>query len=313
VFYLTKKLGEWGTDLSLLSNFFIEPWVQPLKTLSASVQSWVINVAAFDLRALGRLSDAIAPMRTGAERRVQEKDWRNAAITYGNLSELHSTMGNLVEAVKAGRRCVEYADQSGDGGQGCEKRTTLAAALHNSGDLANALRWFQEGEQMLAKVRPHQPLLDSLWGFRYCDLLLDQGQPAEVLRRTAAILKIHDEQEDPISIGLDHLSLGRAHPLGSLDSRHLLDQAVAFLRRSGRLDILPLALLARATAHDLEEAFRIATRSGMRLHLADYHLIQARRLKSIAHFKRAEELIHATGYGRRKPALEELRKELNVE
>jgi hypothetical protein len=49
----------------------------------------------------------------------------------------------------------------------------------------------------------------------------------------------------------------------------------------------------------------------MRLHLADYHLIQARRLKSLHHFKKAEALINETRYGR-KPALEKLRKELNV-
>jgi hypothetical protein len=49
----------------------------------------------------------------------------------------------------------------------------------------------------------------------------------------------------------------------------------------------------------------------MRLHLANYHLIQARRLKSLEHFAEAERLIKETGYGRRKPELEQLRKELN--
>lgn len=39
---------------------------------------------------------------------------------------------------------------------------------------------------------------------------------------------------------------------------------------------LPLALLARGTSHDLEEVFRIATRSGMRLYVTDYHLASAR-------------------------------------
>ncbi len=311
-FYLIKRLGEWGTNLSLLANFFIEPWSQPVQTLSESDQSWVISEAAFALRALGRLSDAIAPMHVGAELYVKSKNWKAAAITYGNLSELYSIVGNLPDAVDAVRHSVQYADQSGDEFERYSKRAMLAAALHHSGDLPDAVRWFREAEQLKAKHTPQAPLLWSLQGFQYCDLLLDQAKPSEVLRRATSTLKLAEEHFGPLNIGLDNLSLGRAYPPGSPDSSHHLDQAVALLRRTGRQDYLPLALLARATEHDLDKAFRIATRSGMRLHLADYHLIQARRLKSIEHFKKAEELINATGYGRRKGALEELRKELNA-
>ena len=63
---------------------------------------------------------------------------------------------------------------------------------------------------------------------------------------------------------------------------------------------------------DLDEVFRIATRSGMRLHLTDYHLISARKAiengdtaKAREHFVKAETLINETGYHRRdvRPAL----------
>ena len=60
--------------------------------------------------------------------------------------------------------------------------------------------------------------------------------------------------------------------------------------------------------NDLDEVFRIATRSGMRLHLADYHLAMARRGKSREHFLKAEALVAATGYHRRDAELEELRR-----
>ena len=70
---------------------------------------------------------------------------------------------------------------------------------------------------------------------------------------------------------------------------------------------MPLALLARGTDHDLDEVFRIATRSGMRLHLTDYHLAMARRDKSRDHFLKAEALIAETGYHRRDAELEALR------
>jgi hypothetical protein len=66
---------------------------------------------------------------------------------------------------------------------------------------------------------------------------------------------------------------------------------------------------ARGITDDLEEAFRIATRSGLRLHLADYHLIMARNAlaandcpRAREHFEKAEALVQATGYHRRDPA-----------
>jgi hypothetical protein len=75
-----------------------------------------------------------------------------------------------------------------------------------------------------------------------------------------------------------------------------------------------LALLARGKPEDLDEVFRIATRSGMRLHLTDYHLASARlalrnndRPKALDHFAKAETLIQETGYHRRDPDLAALR------
>jgi tetratricopeptide (TPR) repeat protein len=193
-------------------------------------------------------------------------------------------------------------------------RTSLADALHQSGDLAEAMRLFAEAERLQAEDQPEYPTLYSLPGYRYCDLLLGQGQAEEALRRASQALIVAEEQFGPLGIGHTHLSLGRAHPSGSAEAAHHLDQAVDFVRRSGRLDYLPLALLARGTPHDLDEVFRIATRSGMRLILTDYHLASARLAlanndhdQARAHFEKAATLVHETGYHRRDPDLEKLR------
>jgi tetratricopeptide (TPR) repeat protein len=301
--YLVKKLGACGTNLSLLANFFKAPWIQPAATLSPADQSWVISSAGFTLRTVGRLADAVEPMRAGAEAAVELEDWKNAAIYYGNLSELHLTLGNVPEAVAAARQSVDFADRSGDGFQRMASRTTLAGALHQSGDLAEAMRLFAEAERLQAESQLEYPILYSLWGYRYCDLLLGQGQTAEVLRRASQTLRWAEEDHLLLDIGLDHLSLGRAHPSGSAEAAHHLDQVVDFLRRAGTLYMLPLGLLARGTSRDLEEVFRIATRSGMRLHLADYHLARG-------NLAEAERLIHETGYHRRDPELAALRAKL---
>jgi tetratricopeptide (TPR) repeat protein len=196
-------------------------------------------------------------------------------------------------------------------------RAKLADALHQSGDIPEALHLFEEAGRLQAKRQPEFPILNSLGGYLYCDFLLGQGQTAEVLRRGAQTLVIAEQQFGLISIGLDHLSLGRAYPSGSAEAVHHLNHAVDFLRRAGHLDRLPLALLARGPPHDLDEVFRIATRSGLRLYLADYHLASARlafaagdRDQARSHLEKAEALIHQTGYHRRDPELAKLRAEL---
>jgi tetratricopeptide (TPR) repeat protein len=182
-------------------------------------------------------------------------------------------------------------------------RSAYAEALHQSGNLTEAMRLFAEAERIQAEGQPEIPVLYMLPGYQYCDLLLGQGQAPEVRRRASQSLLIAERSHWLLGIGLNHLSLGRTHPPGSAEAAHHLGQAVDYLRRAGQLDYLPLALLARGTPRDLEEVFRIATRSGMRLYLADYHLAKG-------NLAEAERLINETFYHRRDPELAALRANL---
>jgi tetratricopeptide (TPR) repeat protein len=312
-FYLTQKLGAFGTDLSVLANFFETPWTRPAADISPDDRSWLISLAGFDLRAVGRLADAVQLMQAAAEAALQLENWKSAAIRYGNLSELHLTVGNIAEATAAARQSVDFADRSGEWSQRTTKRTTLADVLHQSGDIAEAQQLFAEAERLQAENQPEYPILYSLPGYRYCDLLLGQGQNAQVLLRAPQTLRWAEEQGWLLSIGLGHLSLGRAHPRHSAEAAHHLEQAIEFLRRAGQVDDLPRGLLARATSLDLDEVLRIATRSGMRLYLADYHLASARLTlnsgdlaQSSNHYSQAKALLDETGYHRRDPDLASL-------
>ena len=51
-------------------------------------------------------------------------------------------------------------------------RATHADALHQAGRRAEAEARFREAEEMQAECQPDYPLLYSLQGFLYCDLLL---------------------------------------------------------------------------------------------------------------------------------------------
>src|ERR1019366_9105243 len=52
-FYLWRKLGAFGTDLSLLANFFAVPWIQPVDSFLPADQFWLISQAGFTLFAIG--------------------------------------------------------------------------------------------------------------------------------------------------------------------------------------------------------------------------------------------------------------------
>lgn len=295
--YMVHKLGAFGTTISLLANFFEPPWSQPAASLSSTNQAWVIGNAGFALHSVGRLAHAVEPMRAGAEARVRLEDWVNAAVGYNNLSDLSLTLGNIRDAVDAARESVDLADRSEVAFQRMARRSALAYTMHQSGEIGGAMRLFVEAERLKAEDGPECPLLSSLSGYRYCDLLLGQGQAGDVLRRASRTI---GWVRNLLSIGLDHLSLGRVHPSGSAEAAHHIDQAVDFLRRAGTLDLLPLALLARGTPRDLDEVFRIASRSGMKLFLADYHL-------AMGNLAEAEALIVETGYHRRDAELAALR------
>ena len=61
------------------------------------------------LRALGRLTEALEPMRVSIEKYSSQKDWLNAARLASNLSELEVTLGRLGDAVADARRAIDLA------------------------------------------------------------------------------------------------------------------------------------------------------------------------------------------------------------
>ncbi|MCB1826631.1 hypothetical protein [Accumulibacter sp.] len=276
--YVVRKLGAFGSDLGAVACFFEPPWRRVSPALSEAHQAWLLNEAAFRLRALSRLTEALEPMRATMKINIAKQKWKNAAVCASNLSELELTLGEVAGAVADGAQSVTHADRSGDEFQRMSKRTTHADALHQAGRWAEAAALFREAERMQAERQPDYPLLYSLWGFRYCDLLLaaakraawravlpapagssgvgDEGL-AEICRtvsqRAAQTLKIAERNHWLLDIALNHLSSGRAALyeaiLTAADVGRVwpdVEQAVAGLRRAGVNDYLVRGLLTRA-------------------------------------------------------------------
>jgi hypothetical protein len=302
--YSDKKLGAVGSDLAAIAWFFDRPYEVPSAVLPPSDQAWVLSEASAGLRALGRLQEALPAMRVGLQMREDADDWRNAAIEASNLSETQLLGGEIAAAVSTAKRAVDFADIADEVLIITSARADHAVALHAAGLQEEAERVFAEANGLKKKWRPDYPLLHSLGGYQYCDVLLSRGQASEASERASQTLEWVRPQGWVLDIGLDTLTLGRAHlglalqRLVDEDSAEIanddvriaalrLDEAVELMRASGQNEHLPRSLLARVAFRraigdwngaesDLNEAKEIAEPGLMRLYWCDCALESAR-------------------------------------
>jgi tetratricopeptide (TPR) repeat protein len=282
-------------------------------------------------------------MQAGMTIYMEESNWRYAANVASSLSGLQLIQGDINNAINTAEQSIELAYAGDDDYWQIAARTTLADALHQLGQAEKALALFSEAEELQQQAQPDMPKLQSLWGFRYCDLLLCNNQWQAVKIRCTQTLEWLMQSNNNSSLldpALDQLSLGKACLQETIlsgwtyknpsdeqqemmqQAQEWLDKSVAALRNAGTEDHLPRGLLARATLFrhqqqwqaayaDLQETFDIAQRGGMLLHLTDYHLESARLELSQYNKKEvkkysdaAQQLIKRTGYQRRQAELE---------
>jgi tetratricopeptide (TPR) repeat protein len=319
--YSAHKLGAFGSDLGAVACLFETPWSRPSPSLTQADQSWLLGQTAAYLRALGRLTEALEPMRGAQENLIKQENWSEAANNGTNLSSLNLTRGDVASAVHDAEKSLAFADQSRDASWIMRTRVYHADALHQAGRRAEAEARFREAEHMQAESQPNYPLLYSLQGFQYCDLLLREAERGAwqlllnpksqianselndacraVEQRAAQTLPIAERNNWLLDIALDHLTLGRASLYRAVlekseiqDSKSEIEMAVSGLRRAGMQDQLPRGLLTRAWLRflagdadgartDLGEAWEIAERGSMRLHMADIHLYRARLFHAV--------------------------------
>lgn len=196
----------------------------------------------------------------------EQEAWKNASIAASNLSQLELTLGNVESAQLDAEQAMAHANRSGNAFRRMADRTAVADALHQAGCYDEARALFREAEDIQAERQPQYPLLYSLPGFRYCDLLLSEPERAawrcvigwqepasghgaaeprdtspcpDASNRAAQSLTIAERNRWLLDIALDHLTLGRASLYGSIveagallteptvGSEPLIDQAAA--------------------------------------------------------------------------------------
>jgi tetratricopeptide (TPR) repeat protein len=303
-FYASQKLGAFSSDLAAISWFFDKPYATPAAALTPTARSWMLSIAAFRLRVQGRFAEALPGDRAALRMREDAQDWISAATVASNLSQAELLTGEVAAAVATAEKSVAHADRSGDEFQMLGSRAAYADALRAAGRREEAARAFADAEQRQREWQPADPLLYSMQGYLYCDLLLAEGDHAPARDRASQTAKIARRENWLPDIALDTLTLGRAHlglalvavamqrPAKSArrDSRIAvahLDEAVDRLRVVGALEFINRGLLGHSAscrnvgdwegaARDLDEVEEIAEHGPMRLYLCDTALERAR-------------------------------------
>jgi tetratricopeptide (TPR) repeat protein len=302
-FYSLNVLGAVGSDLAAVSWFFDKPYEAPIAALKDVLQSWVLSQGAFALRSQGRFAEALPAMRAALQICRAAKDWSNAATCAANLSNAELLVGEIAAALATAEQSVAHADYSHDEFWMIVSRAVHASALHAAGRYDESERLFADAERRQNK-RPEHPLLYSMQGYQYCDLLLSRNRWATVYDRANRTIEFVKRKKWLVTIALDTLTVSRAHlgmmlanvtpwasaAAGRDDARAnqvRLGEAVDGLRASGQLDDVARGLLARTAfrrsvgdwdgaARDLDEVEEIAEPGPMRLYLCDMALERAR-------------------------------------
>lgn len=246
--FASAKLGLYGQELAALASFFDTPFTKPSRRLAEARQALALNLTVLNLRAIGRVEDAVAPMRAAVSLRVELKDWEKKAEESGALSELLLTLRRLrgnENAAAAGEEAVSFADLSGDALERMLQRTIHANALLQTGALARADALFREAEALASTATPGSLCLNSLQGYRYCELLLARWRAAEADVRGAFAIDLAKRNNWLLDIGLGILIQARAAladaPLGLTAPRDCAKrsaEALAALRRANQENLI---------------------------------------------------------------------------
>lgn len=324
-FFSPNKLGTVSADLTALSCFFTPDWQLSTDKLTGRWRALLLGQAGYRLWMLGRLSEALIPMKAALEADVSREAWKYASLDADTLGAIHLLLGDLPQALKYSEQGVQFAFHSRDEVQTVSALNTRGDVLHHKGLLSDAEKSFQQAEGIKEGIEikgKHPYSFYHPLSNRYHDLLLSQGEYSKVQNRVEQILESPEpENFNLIDEALLHLSLGRAHLFQAVhDAKHFeraeiyLNKAMVELRRTGRDVHLPRGRLALAELHLLARAFRkaqanldealdIATRGSMGLYQVDCHLLYARLYmtwgeegKARLNLKMARRMIGKMGY-----------------
>jgi tetratricopeptide (TPR) repeat protein len=319
--YSTQRLGAYSYDLIALSAFFPQDWSQSITGgITEKDRAWLLAEASDCLMSLGRLTEAIALHEVIRDLHTKSSDWRSAARSAEHLSDLFTHLGKLDKARATAQQAIDYAFQIEDKWRQRTSYGRLATVLHCAGEMYEAQSIFTQAEQLLKKNEPESLYLYALGGARYCTLLLNTANSPvdleKILQRSDYCLKFSQRENWLLIIALSHLTLAQTYQALQQPgtSKAAFDLALQGMEKAGSIMNFPEFYLARADFYlsqkqlapalaDLNSAWEIIERCGMKLYAVDYLLIHGRYSLATAdvdtalnHYQEAKQLIEETGY-----------------
>ncbi len=213
------------------------------------------------------------------------KQYQWSALRARHLAELNLTLGNIPQALEFSKQSVELANTSHNKYEAFVERTVLASVCHHRGDDTGKVQTlFKDATEKLTDYTTKQdPVLYSLWGFRYCEFLLHDANLAafsdddkllckanadteEALKLVCAIKRYRakfdpDERIDEedglglVGTGLEYFCDVNTRFLRAVIRRSAFDlaqhtaefnEALKRLRSAGRRDFIPYPLIAQS-------------------------------------------------------------------
>jgi len=318
--YSIKTLGAYSQELTALSGFPIQGWFKPPTSndLSDLEQVWLLSAASFCLMSLGRLAEAIKLRESSIKLLEKLQNQENLSKSTSVLAELALLLGDLNKAEATIRLSIKYAQEVGDKIIQAEIYSFLAYVLRHSAQFKQAQQFFLQAEKLLKNCS--RPYLHSLAGVQYCLYLLDTARSTKdlkkIIKRANDGLILSKFDSVLLDTALNHFILARTYQ--ALQDLKLANTeyglAIQEIQKAARLNDAPLVYLSRADFYltqnqhnaaqaDLNSAWEIIERCGMKLYALDYLLIHGRYCLANAdfdtalnHYEEAKQLIQETGY-----------------
>jgi tetratricopeptide (TPR) repeat protein len=249
-------------------------------------------------------------MQMALELRVTLEHWWEAGTAARLLREVHLHLGELEKAKDYAEKGIQFADRTGKRFPMMGLRAAKAQVLFYMGLTHEAEACFVEAEAIEMKRRPQHPVLTYIWGFWYCELLLDRVEklinqslarlsPGQ-RRKSAAVLKdVQRRAKKTLALWKKQDSATRIPTPADLNLDSVLDRANADLTL-GRALVLEARLSGGRDFGQapqlLDQAVEGLRQTGQQHHLVGGLLVRARFRCLRRDFKGADaDLQEATG------------------
>ena len=301
-FFITKILGAWDTDISLVKTFFPKGDFSEMPLVSKkSDQIWLINTAGLALLNTGRPKEAEEPFSTVVKSAIEDENWKNASVGYQNLVDVQFRTCELESGLDSAQKALDAAEEERSDDNIVNSKAYLGWVLYLLGKTQEAEEKFREADELQIKIDQDGDHLYSIWGIFYADFLISMKRIDDTFELTRQNLEICQRYNVIIDISRCHRCLGAIERTKGnyKEAEKHLKKALEIARKVGipYLEIEALIESGRLSL-DIEEyenainkadnVLKICGRTGFKLYEPGAEMVLAKAYMAQEDFEQAE-------------------------